>query len=163
TASAIAARDTGATVALVGAPRSAIPGTLELLATDAHDTLTGLGFHDLVRSNSEPCVGVVSRWFTDEFVEHSSLLEPRGGGWIVDGAVLDLLLVTEATARGVRVIADRAIAVETEDDTRSVSVRTRRESLVADVAVVAVGRGAAVVRGCTERALRHRVVALGVT
>jgi len=163
TASAIAARDAGATVALVGTPRCTPPGTLELLSTDACDTLVELGLRDLVQNSSQPCAGTVSRWFADEFIERSCLLEPRGGGWIVDRAALDPLLLAQAAAHGVLVLPERVIAVDTGDGTGVVHVATRRENLCAAAAVVATGRGAGVVRRTTNRTVRHRAVALCLT
>lgn len=162
-ASAIAARQAGAAVLLAGTLRSPRTGTLELLSTTAANTLLELGLYDLVRTTAHPCAGSVSRWFADEFIEHSCLLEPRGGGWIVDRAALDPLLLIEVAARGVQVLPERAVAVEPDAGTRSVQVRTRREKLSAATVIVAVGRGAGVVRRTTSRTLRHRMVALTVT
>jgi flavin-dependent dehydrogenase len=163
TASAIAACDAGATVALVGSPPVTRPGKLELLSADACDSLIELGLRDLVQNSSQPCAGTVSRWFADEFIERSCLLEPRGGGWITDRAVLDPLLLAQAVAHGVHVLPERAIAVDPDDGTGVVHVGTRRESLRAAAAIVATGRGAGVVRRITNRTIRHRVVALCLT
>jgi flavin-dependent dehydrogenase len=162
-ASAIAAHSTGATVALVGATRRTIGGTLELLSANASDILIGLGLYDRIRDTADPCGGTVCRWFDSDFVERSSLLEPRGGGWIVDRAVIDPLLLSEVAARGVRVISERALGVDPDYVAGNVDVRTRRGSLSAATVVVAVGRGTGIVRRISRRTLRRRMVALTMT
>jgi 2-polyprenyl-6-methoxyphenol hydroxylase-like FAD-dependent oxidoreductase len=162
-AAAIAAANLGASVTLIaGAPASAA-GTVELLSSRAGDALAALGVYALVSQDAVPCSGTISRWDGDQFLERSSLLQPRGVGWMINRTRLDARLVTWASTRGVTVVPASATAIDLPtcrgDPAR---VRWPGGMVVANLVIVAVGRGAGLVRRQTHRHLRHRLLALSV-
>src|SRR6185312_2121338 len=88
TAAAITAHSAGAQVCLIDRPSQSSP-FLELISGRAGPTLATLGILELVSTIAQPCVGSVSRWTGAGFDEHSCLLDPGGGGWIVDRDTFD--------------------------------------------------------------------------
>ena len=100
TAAAVTARSTGAQVCMITKPSSSA-AFLELISGRAHRVLDTLGILELVSTIAEPCVGSVSRWTGMGFDEHSSLLDPGGGGWIVDRDTFDNAIRAEALRSGV--------------------------------------------------------------
>ena len=99
-------------VLLLG-PNSKHPAnTLELLSGRALDALLKIGLYDAVTYPATPCAGITSSWGGRYRHEQPAMLNPHGGGWIVDRSVLDPTLRAHAVAAGVeyRAVIVRSLA-----------------------------------------------------
>lgn len=153
-AAALGAHAGGATVCLVAPPGHRAAGAVELLSGRARRTLATLGLLDVV-CRSQRCTGTVSRWSGSGFDERSALLDPDGGGWIVDRAALAGALRESAARRGVEVVAERAAGVGADG-----RVHLRGRTVTAGTVVIAVGGAGGPARQHIRRRVRRRIVAL---
>ncbi len=96
---ALAAHALGRTVAVIGAPSTARPGTYELLSGAVAEELSRLDLLGPIRARATRCVGTVYRWNSESFSEQSG--SGWSGGWIVDRHWLDPLLRQLAVRRGI--------------------------------------------------------------
>jgi flavin-dependent dehydrogenase len=156
-AAASAARH-GASVLLVDPFRPARRG-LELLSGRTGPALAGLGVLDDVLRTSTASTGTVARWGTADFLEHPAVLDPWGGGWIVDRTTLDGLFVHCALASGVRPVIARATRLAPDGGATVVAIGNA-ETVRAEVVVVATGRPAALRGAVGPAAVGRRIVAL---
>jgi flavin-dependent dehydrogenase len=158
-AAAIAVRSTGAQVCLITAPPQRFAG-LELISGRARTALHDLELLDAV-STAQPCAGSVIRWTDADFDEQSCLLDPDGGGWIVERRRFDDALHTAALRLGMSVLVQRVVEVE-ELSAQRQCARTSDREVVADAVVIASGATRNPVRRLFDRHERRRMVALGV-
>ena len=133
---------------------------LELISGRAHRVLDTLGILELVSTIAEPCVGSVSRWTGMGFDEHSSLLDPGGGGWIVDRDTFDNAIRAEALRSGVSVLPDRVAKID--ESAGRYRVRLPDRDILADKIVLAAGSRRGLARHTCDRLVRQRIVALRV-
>jgi flavin-dependent dehydrogenase len=154
-----AAARAGAGVLLIGrAPRHP-PHTLELLAGRAREPLAALGLLEAATGAAPPCRGTLSRWHGGDFLERPSLLDPDGGGWIVDRAVLDGALLRAVVRAGAARTPHRASAAER--GVRGWRVRVGDVWARAPRLVLASGRASGFPgRAGVTRRIAHRLVAL---
>lgn len=157
---AIAARSAGAQVCLITADWPRLP-RLELLSGRARTTLARLGLVDAVSSAAQSCAGSVIRWTDGDFDEHSCLLDPGGGGWIIDRSRLDETLGSAAGQLGVSVIVQRVVDVEGLSAQQH-RVRLLGREVLAEVVIIAAGATRNPVRRSFDRQVRRRMVALGM-
>jgi flavin-dependent dehydrogenase len=73
---------------------------LELLSGRAHESLRQLSLLEAVTRDVPTCGGVISRWGAAT-TERPALLDPDGGGWIVDRAIVDAAVLDAAVKAGV--------------------------------------------------------------
>ncbi len=90
----------GASVLLAGTGPRHPPHSLELLDGRAGDVLTRCGLAETVVADAVRCAGVVGTWGQTGLLDKPALLDPYGGGWIIDRAVLDGRLVAAAVEAG---------------------------------------------------------------
>ena len=160
TAAAIAARSTGAQVCLITAPPQRF-ARLELISGRARTALHDLELLDVVSTAAQPCDGSVIRWTDTDFDDNSCLLNPDGGGWIVERRSFDEALHAAAGRLGMSVLVQRVVEVE-ELSTYRHCARTSEREVVADAVVIASGATRNPVRRLFDRHERRRMVALGV-
>ena len=158
-AAAVTARSTGAQVCMITKPSSSA-AFLELISGRAHRVLDTLGILELVSTIAEPCVGSVSRWTGMGFDEHSSLLDPGGGGWIVDRDTFDNAIRAEALRSGVSVLPDRVAKID--ESAGRYRVRLPDRDILADKIILAAGSRRGPARHTCDRLVRQRIVALRV-
>lgn len=155
---AVRSAGSGASVLVVSSTSRAFRG-LELLSGRAAPRLRELGVLAGVEAVGTRCAGTVSRWATDDFIARPALLDPWGGGWIVDRHQLDPILADAATARGARAITGRAVAVDPTSGCCVVWLADGRR-IRAGTAVVATGRASSLLRHATSTNVDHRLVVL---
>lgn len=154
----------GGEVAMVGAGRAVPAGTFELLPGRAAPALHELGVLDDVLARAVPCAGTVFRWVDGQFREHGIGAPDWTGGWVVDRAWLDPLLVRAAERRGVRVCC--STVTDADEDgalgwkVRTVGHRGMSSTLAAATIAVATGRGGRLRRRLGARRTQHRMVAV---
>lgn len=152
---ALAAARAGASVLLAGPPPRHRQHTVELLAGRAGDTMVRLGVLGLV---SRPCAGVLASWGS-AVIDKPAVLDPDGGGWIVDRAVLDPALVDAAMSAGCSRVPARIDAVERSGT--GWRVRVAGAWWHADRLVLATGRAGGLCRAAgVVRDVTHRMTAL---
>jgi flavin-dependent dehydrogenase len=175
---AYAAARAGANVLLAGPPPRHHTFTLEVIHGRARERLEELGLLATVVDGAAPCAGVVGTWGAAGPMDRPALLEPYGGGWIVDRASLDARLVVAAHDAGATRI--EAVVQSVEPIESAVSgetgaspllpgvgaivnrwrVRTASNSYRCSRVVIATGRTGRLLDRCgARRKVRHRLVA----
>jgi flavin-dependent dehydrogenase len=171
---ALAAVTQGASVLLLGPPPRHPPHTLELLSARARNVLERLGIFELVTSEAIRCAGLIVNWGAAGLVDRPTILDPSGGGWIVDRAVFDESLLAAAAQAGVGRCESAVRAVEptsggwyvrlmpfvqsTSDKARST---TRERWFTCARLVLATGRTSRFVSRCgVPRAILHPLVSI---
>jgi 2-polyprenyl-6-methoxyphenol hydroxylase-like FAD-dependent oxidoreductase len=148
----------GGDALLVGPPPRHRARTLELLSGRARHALAELGLLDTVTTAATPCAGVVSRWDGPVALSRPALLDPYGGGWIVDRARLDADLLTAVADAGGRWTPHRVEAAEPVPGGWQVRLADRWQRCTR--LVVATGRTGRFAARCgIHRTTAHRLVA----